>query len=386
MQVALDTLTALDEFFFEPIAKHLHSLHPNLPSIADRVTSVQGSWHLSPKQHAIEFVIYNILFALAVWLAAKRLPNWRSVNVVLLLSAFLPLVQFSVSSTHIHQHTTTFSLSSTKRCQVCVCVDVDVDGCCTEKLTENTHIGCWHNSTLVSETTVPLSSRGWFPRLLDALCTVAMLVFYGSAIYYKTVRGHLLFLLQPCHIFSVLLLLLCFWPEKSLKRHVLFHIHIHCLWGALLALVFPDFRDYGMYLEIHFFIMQHLALVIVPLVWVYTGRFPLVSMYGRGFSVTIFAFFVHALYHSFVLASLALYTGNNLNYLMSPPTGILESFGSFYRPVMYAFCLVLTIIVRFVVIGTAAKLLRSKPVDVNANGHFEVYTSPAVQHQHQHQE
>ncbi|KJE90021.1 hypothetical protein CAOG_01402 [Capsaspora owczarzaki ATCC 30864] len=317
MQVALDTLTALDEFFFEPIAKHLHSLHPNLPSIADRVTSVQGSWHLSPKQHAIEFVIYNILFALAVWLAAKRLPNW---------------------------------------------------------------------STLVSETTVPLSSRGWFPRLLDALCTVAMLVFYGSAIYYKTVRGHLLFLLQPCHIFSVLLLLLCFWPEKSLKRHVLFHIHIHCLWGALLALVFPDFRDYGMYLEIHFFIMQHLALVIVPLVWVYTGRFPLVSMYGRGFSVTIFAFFVHALYHSFVLASLALYTGNNLNYLMSPPTGILESFGSFYRPVMYAFCLVLTIIVRFVVIGTAAKLLRSKPVDVNANGHFEVYTSPAVQHQHQHQE
>ena len=58
--------------------------------------------------------------------------------------------------------------------------------------------------------------------------------------------------------------------------------------------------------------------------------------------VALMSFSFFALYHSAVLSSMALFHGQNLNYLLMPPPGPLQWFGRWYRPVMYAFCVFLT--------------------------------------------
>ncbi|KAF8955578.1 hypothetical protein BGZ46_002607 [Entomortierella lignicola] len=61
------------------------------------------------------------------------------------------------------------------------------------------------------------------------------------------------------------------------------------------------------------------------------------------------SFSLFALYHSFILSSMALLNGENLNYLLVPPPGPLASFGQWYRPVMYLFCVGLTMTRYFLV-------------------------------------
>lgn len=294
----MDFLASIDTFFFESVTQQLYAFHPNLPMVPDRSTSLIGSWYLSPKQHIVEFIIYNIVFFTALYKLVNAFPNW--------------IMQAQLAS-------------------------------------------------------IPFNKRGKLAKFVELVASIVILASIVSMIIYKYQRDSLIFLLQPCHIFNFLLVALCLWPEESPVRHALFHVHLYCCWGAVLALAFPDFRDYGMPFEVTFFYIQHIFLVVLPIVWLITGKFAIVSMRGNGFIVTLVAFFAHAIYHSFVLALVGLYTGKNVNYLMSPPTGILEHFGIFYRPVMYIFCFALTVFMRFAFIGGLVKLFNIKSVYLTSN-------------------
>lgn len=81
--------------------------------------------------------------------------------------------------------------------------------------------------------------------------------------------------------------------------------------------------------------------------------------------VALMSFSFFALYHSAILSSMALLRGQNLNYLLMPPPGPLQSFGRWYRPVMYMFCVLLTMS-RYFFVEVLIQVIPRRKVGLNA--------------------
>lgn len=70
----------------------------------------------------------------------------------------------------------------------------------------------------------------------------------GITLAHKLIRGHALFMLQPCHMSALLLISVMSAPEKMISK-VLFNVYLHTQFGGYAALAFPDTRDHRLFLE-----------------------------------------------------------------------------------------------------------------------------------------
>ncbi|KAF9114976.1 hypothetical protein BGX27_009304 [Mortierella sp. AM989] len=156
---------------------------------------------------------------------------------------------------------------------------------------------------------------------------------------HKFLRGGLIYLLQPCHMSAMLLIIILLGPKEKKWPHVLLNIYFHIMWGTMLALLSPDLRDYDLFFEVENFYIEHYLLLLAPVYMIWSNRY---VIWPVSIDVTFMSFSLFALYHSFILSSMALLIGENLNYLLVPPPGPLQAFGKWYRPVMYMFCVGLT--------------------------------------------
>ncbi|KAF8924125.1 TMEM164 family-domain-containing protein [Dissophora ornata] len=177
-------------------------------------------------------------------------------------------------------------------------------------------------------------------------------------VYQKWTRGGMLYLLQPCHMSAMLLIVILSGPKNKKWPHILLNIYFHIMWGTMLALLAPDLRDYNLFFEIENFFIEHYLLLLVPVYMIWSNRYVIwpVSM-----DVALMSFSLFALYHSMILSTMALLKGQNLNYLLMPPPGPLQSFGRWYRPVMYAFCVLLTM-TRYILIEVVIQILPRRKV------------------------
>ncbi|KAG0260502.1 hypothetical protein BG011_001871 [Mortierella polycephala] len=176
---------------------------------------------------------------------------------------------------------------------------------------------------------------------------VTLAVSLMITVYQKWTRGGLIYLFQPCHMSAMLLIIILSGPKTHKWPHVLLNIYFHIMWGTMLALLSPDLRDYDLFFEVeNFYIgtdkgfyVKHYLLILAPVYMIWSNRYVIwpVSM-----DVALMSFSFFALYHSAILSTMALIKGQNLNYLLMPPPGPLQAFGKWYRPVMYIFCVFLT--------------------------------------------
>ena len=158
---------------------------------------------------------------------------------------------------------------------------------------------------------------------------------------YNRGPANVIFLLQPCHLYAFTLCTLPLLPQRSFLPHFLFNVMIYILWGAMLAVIFPDLRDYAQLFELENFWIEHALVLILPIYFVVTKKYQLFP-FSLSFAFTSWVAF--ALYHSAILCTAALTVGKNLNYMLAPPPGPLEYFGDAYRAVMFTFCIFLTAI------------------------------------------
>lgn len=219
-----------------------------------------GSWYLSPKQHVIEFFIWNILFSLMTFVYWKRIK-------------------------------------------------------------------------------VPKSNIPTQKKALGLPCLICL----GFVIWHKYEHNDLVFLLQPCHI-NMLLLLVMIYSKRAGMFVLNFLLHI--IWGPLLAVLFPDLRGRELFFELETFWIEHALLLITPFVLILKAR---IKLYPIDFNFCMFSFSLMALYHSLVLNLCALRTGKNLNYMLTPPPGPLLLLGKYYRVGTFALCLLLPFVTRITV-------------------------------------
>lgn len=165
--------------------------------------------------------------------------------------------------------------------------------------------------------------------------------------YHKYVRNAMVFMLQPCHVSMISLITILLMNPQRKSPHIAFNIYLHTQWGTLLALFFPDLRGYDLPFEIENFWIEHLLLVIAPVMMIFNNRLAVLPL---SFDIAFVSFVFKATYHSLVLAIVSLYTGRNLNYMLTPPPGPVETFGLFYRPMMYVNSFILTILTRYVLV------------------------------------
>lgn len=152
----------------------------------------------------------------------------------------------------------------------------------------------------------------------------------------KYLTGRMLFMLMPCHVLTTMLLIMVFLPVSEGTTD-LYNIYVSYAFMPVLAVLFPDLRDYTLPFEVATFFIQHALMIALPVWFARTSRY---AVYGERFAACrAYALGTLAFYGFLVPLSATL--GANLNYMMSPPPGILRGFGRAYRPVQMVFCSVL---------------------------------------------
>lgn len=62
MTITRTVLTYLEQEVVNPASKFVEKYAFEMPSVTDLTDTYKGTWYLSPRQHTIEFVCYNVLF------------------------------------------------------------------------------------------------------------------------------------------------------------------------------------------------------------------------------------------------------------------------------------------------------------------------------------
>eukprot|EP00164_Ancoracysta_twista_P006261 GFYU01008694.1.p1 GENE.GFYU01008694.1~~GFYU01008694.1.p1 ORF type:complete len:274 (+),score=30.42 GFYU01008694.1:169-990(+) len=160
----------------------------------------------------------------------------------------------------------------------------------------------------------------------------------GAIVVFKWVSDKMVYLVSPCHMLNLALLICCLWRNQFTAN--LFNIYLHIHWSAWLAILQPDLRNHKLPYEVEVFWSQHFALVVVPVVLMYRREYP--TLPAKEWAVHA----LYSLYHAHFLNTVGFATNYNLNYLCHPPPGPLDLLGVYYRPGQYIICYFLTVLTR----------------------------------------
>ncbi|KAG0257072.1 hypothetical protein BG011_004181 [Mortierella polycephala] len=219
----------LEAEIVNPASKFVEKIAFEMPNVTDLADTYKGTWYLSPRQHTIEFVCYNVLF----------------------------FVLFRVG----------LSLFRKK--------------------------GSAFYSPRLDQLSESISANVLAGHVMDKAVLALLCGSYALTVYHKVFGDNFLYLLQPCHVNLLLLIFTMVGPQESKVTRMAFNSYLHYLWATIFALSFPDTTENGLWFVIENFWLEHYLLLLVPIYLIYTGRFvvfPLSFSYAV-FSYALFSLF-----------------------------------------------------------------------------------------------
>ncbi|KAH7965227.1 hypothetical protein HPB49_004772 [Dermacentor silvarum] len=158
----------------------------------------------------------------------------------------------------------------------------------------------WRRLQVPPAPKVVREDRGGKRCLLVLLCLV-----FGMELGFKFASRTVIYILNPCHIITMLQIVMLAAPPTSCLLTVLFRVHIHWLNGPLLALLFPVLNTRMLPLEREVYWVQHGLMLAVPCYLMRLGGVfstePLADL-----SWGLLSLALQYLYHFLVLQALAL--------------------------------------------------------------------------------
>ncbi|KXJ09724.1 transmembrane protein 164 [Exaiptasia diaphana] len=160
--------------------------------------------------------------------------------------------------------------------------------------------------------------------LLILLCLV-----FGIEVGFKVVTRQVIYLLNPCHVLSMVQIYLLIAPPSKLVVSI-FRIQIYIIFGALLAVVFPVVNTRTLPCEVEVYWIQHiLILVVVPFFLIFC-KGPYLMEDLLDFNWATLTFSLYTFYMFLVLQPIGILSEVNLNSMICP--AISDPFsGPYYR-------------------------------------------------------
>jgi len=159
---------------------------------------------------------------------------------------------------------------------------------------------------------------------------VAFLCFvFGVEMGYKFASKTSLYVLNPCHVATIMQIALLCSNQRSRFSTALFRVHLYTLPGATLAIVLPVINTRLFPLEVFTYYVQHIGILSLPILLMATGGSfapePLTDM-----SWPLFSSGILMIYHFLPLQMIGMVTAVNLNNMICP--AISDPFrGPWYR-------------------------------------------------------
>ncbi|XP_052862491.1 uncharacterized protein LOC128269152 [Anopheles cruzii] len=163
----------------------------------------------------------------------------------------------------------------------------------------------------------PTGDGALAPSWGKQLLLVTMSLTLGVEIGFKFATRTVIYILNPCHITTVIqiYLLACNKPTKS--STVLFRIQMNYLNGPLLAFMFPETDSRQLALEESIYWIQHALMCIIPIYLLKTG-----GVYNmealNDFTWNVIGYAALIIYHFAVLQVVAIPAQVNLNHMLCP--------------------------------------------------------------------
>jgi len=181
----------------------------------------------------------------------------------------------------------------------------------------------WYKSVCNYKPNLELRERFGRKLLLAALCLI-----WGIEIGFKLSTRQLIFILNPCHMITLVQLILLISPPRR-WMHFMFRIQTYAISGATVAIIFPVLNTRHLPFEVASYYIHHGLMLITPFYLMRLGGIYNMEPIGN-FHWFFMSMGILRLYHYLVLQPISIMTGVNLNSIMCP--AISDPFkGQFYR-------------------------------------------------------
>lgn len=172
----------------------------------------------------------------------------------------------------------------------------------------------YKNAQLPPLPKVVRQDRGGKRALLVLMCLV-----FGMEIGFKFSTKTVIYILNPCHVITIMQIFLLAAPPTSSMLTALFRISIHCLNGPTLAILFPVLNTRLLAMERETYWVQHSLMLVIPFYLLRTGVGGVFTTEALSdMSWTAMTTGLQFYYHFLFLQSLGLVTEVNLNSMLCP--------------------------------------------------------------------
>ncbi|CAL7939163.1 unnamed protein product [Xylocopa violacea] len=165
-------------------------------------------------------------------------------------------------------------------------------------------------------------------RLGKRILLIIMTLVLGIEIGFKFTSRTVVYILNPCHITTVVqLYLLAADPSPTVTA--IFRIHLNFLNGPLLAYLFPETESRRIFADKAMYYIQHGLMVVIPYYLLRIGGVYNVEPLSD-ISWSVFSYGLNLIYHFWILQIIALPIQVNLSHILC--AAMLDPFGGpYYR-------------------------------------------------------